>query len=170
MPDKNTSRLSILLTLSHLVLSYFLHLQLTLTQWVDESSRDHHYETSINTFFRKYVAGLSMPEGPATAFSAIVVRPEAAMTGQELASLLPGASVSIETHRGIVAVNWSVNAFLYPPVPPPSSRPPPATLCSVQPQFPIPAGGLTSQQNVRFSILKFSLPASMFIIIIIVFF
>ena len=28
----------------------------TMHQWVDESSRDHHYSASINTFIRKYVA------------------------------------------------------------------------------------------------------------------
>ena len=34
-------------------------------QWVDESSRDHHYSASINTFMRKYLAGLDQPLGSA---------------------------------------------------------------------------------------------------------
>ena len=33
----------------------------TMHQWIDESSRDHHYMTSINTFFRKYVVTAPFP-------------------------------------------------------------------------------------------------------------
>jgi hypothetical protein len=47
-------------------------------QWLDESSRDHHYSASISTFLRKYLAGLDQPWG-ATAWETIKCRPEAGM-------------------------------------------------------------------------------------------
>ena len=64
-----------------------------------ETSRDHHYRASINTFLRKYVAGLDMKPG-ASGWSTVLVRPEAAHTA------VPSASASIESHRGTVAAAW----------------------------------------------------------------
>ncbi len=65
-----------------------------------ETSRDHHYRAAINTFLRKYVAGLDMPPGKHD-WSLIKVRPEAAH------STLSSASVAIETHRGMVHTSWA---------------------------------------------------------------
>jgi alpha-L-rhamnosidase len=78
----------------------------TMSQWVDESSRSHHYQTSISTFLRKYVVGLDMPDG-AAAWSVVKARPEAALLSPKLGSLLPGAAATISSHRGIVSVSWS---------------------------------------------------------------
>ena len=64
-----------------------------------ETSRDHHYRAAINTFLRKYVAGLDMPSGKHD-WSVIKARPEAAH------STLSSASVVIETHRGVVHTSW----------------------------------------------------------------
>lgn len=64
-----------------------------------ETSRDHHYRAAINTFLRKYVAGLDMPTGK-HAWSVVKVRPEAAY------SALSSASATIETHRGTVHTSW----------------------------------------------------------------
>ena len=84
-----------------------------------ETSRDHHYRASINTFLRKYVAGLDMAlgddDGTGTAvaasrrgWSAIRVRPEAAHFNLRGAAMerLSSASASIETHRGAVHAAW----------------------------------------------------------------
>ena len=64
-----------------------------------ETSRDHHYRAAINTFLRKYVAGLDMPPGKHD-WSVVKTRPEAAH------STLSSASVTIETHRGVVHTSW----------------------------------------------------------------
>lgn len=64
-----------------------------------ETSRDHHYRAAINTFLRKYVAGLDMPPGE-HGWSVIKVRPEAAYSN------LNSASATIETHRGMVHTSW----------------------------------------------------------------
>jgi hypothetical protein len=32
-------------------------------QWFGESSRNHHFTTSVNTFMRKYLVGLDQPFG-----------------------------------------------------------------------------------------------------------
>eukprot|EP01079_Euglenida_sp_SAG-EU17-18_P005441 gene5441-971_t len=77
----------------------------TMPQWLAESSRNHHYQTSINTFLRKYVAGLSMPRH-ASGWSFVSVRPEAALLPPEMAEEIPSAAVSIESHRGVVATSW----------------------------------------------------------------
>jgi alpha-L-rhamnosidase len=70
-----------------------------------ETSRNHHYRASINTFLRKYVAGLDMVEGTA-AWDAVRVRPEAALlTGGD--TPLPSASATIGSHRGVVHAAWA---------------------------------------------------------------
>ena len=67
-----------------------------------ETSRDHHYRASINTFLRKYVAGLDMAAGT-RGWSTVKVRPEAAhLRTAEFSS----ASASIETYRGTVHAAW----------------------------------------------------------------
>jgi alpha-L-rhamnosidase len=78
----------------------------TMSQWVDESSRSHHYQTSVNTFLRKYVVGLDMPT-EASAWSVVKARPEAALLPPDLGSRLPGAAATLMSHRGVVSVSWS---------------------------------------------------------------
>jgi alpha-L-rhamnosidase len=76
-------------------------------QWLDESSRSHHYQASINTFLRKHVAGLDMPPG-AAAWSAVSVRPYAALPlPADLAAALPHARVTLAAHRGLIEVSWA---------------------------------------------------------------
>jgi len=76
-------------------------------QWLDESSRNHHYQASINTFLRKHVVGLDMPLG-ASAWSAVSVRPYAALPlPDDLAAALPHARVTVTAHRGVLEVSWA---------------------------------------------------------------
>ena len=76
-------------------------------QWLDESSRNHHYQASINTFMRKYVAGLSMPQN-ASAWSYVDVRPYAALPlSSDITTAVPYARVTVQAHRGIVEVSWA---------------------------------------------------------------
>lgn len=76
-------------------------------QWLDESSRSHHYQASLNTFFRKHVAGLDMPPG-AAAWSSVAVRPFAALPlAADLAAALPHARVTLAAHRGTIEVSWA---------------------------------------------------------------
>ena len=82
----------------------------THTQWLDESSRNHHYQAGINTFLRKHVAGLDMPLG-AAAWSSVAVRPYAALPlPADLAAALPHARVTVESHRGTLQVSWARGA------------------------------------------------------------
>ena len=115
----------------------------TMHQWVDESSRDHHYEASINTFLRKKLAGLDMPGG-VFAFATVLVRPEAAMLPSSMASTLLSANVTLATRRGRVAVAWQVLGGRRPASspPPPPTPPPRGNQCMSVPQTPVPAGGL----------------------------
>ena len=70
-----------------------------------ETSRNHHYRASINTFLRKYVSGLDMVEGT-VAWDNVRVRPEAALlTGSD--TPLPSASATIDSHRGVVHAAWA---------------------------------------------------------------
>eukprot|EP01052_Picozoa_sp_SAG31_P020190 SAG31_NODE_1508_length_8063_cov_3.156956_2_plen_174_part_00 len=72
-----------------------------------ETSRNHHYRAAINTFLRKYVAGLDMPTG-VSSWSVVKIRPEAAAiltSGQSLTS----ASATINAHVGAVHVSWKRN-------------------------------------------------------------
>jgi len=76
-------------------------------QWLDESSRNHHYEASINSFLRKHVAGLDMPVG-AAAWSAVAVRPYAALPlAADIAAAVPFARATLQAHRGLVEVSWA---------------------------------------------------------------
>lgn len=75
-------------------------------QWLDESSRDHHYQASIRTFLRRFVAGLDMPSGTA-AWRTVRARPEAALVPEDLAAQLPGAVAEVRSHRGLVRVAWA---------------------------------------------------------------
>jgi alpha-L-rhamnosidase len=76
-------------------------------QWLDESSRSHHYVTSIHTMLRKHVAGLDMPTG-ATAWSSISVRPYAALPlPADLEAAVPHARATVESYRGVLEVSWS---------------------------------------------------------------
>ena len=76
-------------------------------QWLDESSRNHHYQASINTFLRKHVAGLDMPQ-VAAAWSTISVRPYAALPlPADLSLALPHARVTVDSHRGVIEVSWA---------------------------------------------------------------
>lgn len=78
----------------------------TMKQWLAESSRNHHYQASINTFLRKYVVGLDQPTGTA-GWATVRFRPEAAATlPADLAAALPGASVTLNTHRGRIYAGW----------------------------------------------------------------
>ena len=89
-----------------------------------ETSRDHHYQASINTFLRKYVAGLDMQPGT-SGWSALRVRPyyhagtatvKPARTSNGAAadshshihspSPLLSAAASVASHRGMVHVAW----------------------------------------------------------------
>jgi alpha-L-rhamnosidase len=75
-------------------------------QWLDESSRNHHYQASIHTFLRKYVVGLDMPSG-ASAWSTVIVRPYAALSlPSDLAAAIPYARISTESYRGTITVLW----------------------------------------------------------------
>jgi hypothetical protein len=79
-------------------------------QWLDESSRSHHYQASINTFLRKHVAGLDMAQG-AAAWASVAVRPYAALPlAADLAAALPFARVRVEAHRGTLEVSWARGA------------------------------------------------------------
>merc|ERR1711871_812998 len=81
----------------------------TMTQWLDESSRNHHYQTSINTFLRKYVIGLDQ-ESNSSSWSHIRARPEAALVhlyDREFFSKLPCASTRVASHRGVISLSWS---------------------------------------------------------------
>ena len=69
---------------------------------VCETSRDHHYQASINTFLRRYVAGLDMAHGSA-GWAALRVRPEAALAPQ---TALPSASATVLSHRGAIHFAW----------------------------------------------------------------
>ena len=76
-------------------------------QWLDESSRSHHYQASLNTFFRKHVVGLDMPAG-AAAWASVAVRPFAALPlAADLAAALPHARATLAAHRGTVEVSWA---------------------------------------------------------------
>ena len=79
-------------------------------QWLAESSRNHHYQTSINTFLRKYVVGLDMPVG-VSGWAVVKARLEAVFVWDDLSREVPGASVSIHSHRGVVAISrlWDEN-------------------------------------------------------------
>ena len=81
----------------------------TMRQWLHESSRGHHYQASINTFLRRYVAGLDMPEGIG-GWSVVKVRPEASLLPADLADEIPGAAASSATHRGLVHTAWRRNS------------------------------------------------------------
>lgn len=72
-----------------------------------ETSRNHHYRAAINTFLRKYVAGLDMPTGVA-AWSVVKIRPEAAAISASGHSLT-SASATINAHVGAVHVSWKRN-------------------------------------------------------------
>ncbi len=108
----------------------------TMHQWVDESSRSHHYSASINTFLRKYLAGLDQPRGGA-AWVVVKCRPEAAL----LPTLLPAASAAVRSPRGLVGCSWSASPLAGgllpppPPPPPPPGAPPPPVFCAVTPMF-----------------------------------
>ena len=67
-------------------------------QWVDESSRDHHYSASINTFIRKFIGGLDQPRG-SIAWEVVRCKPDAA----RYPDLLGEASASLESRRGTVS-------------------------------------------------------------------
>lgn len=102
-------------------------------QWVDESSRDHHYSASINTFLRKYLAGLDQPRGSA-AWAVVKCRPEASL----LPTLLPSASATVRTARGLVGCSWSATPLaggLLPPLPPPPPSTAPPVYCAITPMF-----------------------------------
>jgi len=77
----------------------------SMAQWMGESSRNHHYQTSINTFLRKYVVGLTMPPG-VTGWAVVKVRPEVAGLPLSLSKEIPGASLSLDTHRGPLSLYW----------------------------------------------------------------
>ena len=108
----------------------------TMHQWIDESSRNHHYSASINTFLRKYVAGLDQPRGGA-AWAVVKCRPEAAL----LPTLLPAASAAVRTARGLVGCSYSAAPVAGgllpppPPPPPPPGAPPPPVYCAITPMF-----------------------------------
>ena len=103
----------------------------TMHQWVDESSRDHHYSASINTFLRKFLAGLTQPRGKA-AWEVVRCRPEAAFWPQHL----PVASAWLSTRRGTVGCAWHATPTAGLPQPlPPGASVLPAVRCAVTPQF-----------------------------------
>ena len=114
----------------------------TMHQWVDESSRNHHYSASINTFLRKYLAGLDQPRGSA-AWAVVKCRPEAAL----LPRLLPAAAAAVRTARGPVGCAWSATTVAGgllpppPPPPPPPGAPAPPVLCAITPMFTGAVGG-----------------------------
>jgi hypothetical protein len=108
----------------------------TMHQYLDESSRDHHYSASINTFLRKYLAGLDQPRG-SVAWSVVKCRPEASL----LPTLLPAASAIVRSARGLVGCSWSATPLAGgllpppPPPPPPPSAPPPPVYCAITPMY-----------------------------------
>ena len=114
----------------------------TMHQWVDESSRSHHYSASINTFLRKYLAGLDQVRG-SVAWAVVKCRPEASL----LPTLLPTASATVRTARGLVGCSWSATPLAGgllpppPPPPPPPSAPPPPVFCAITPMFTGAVGG-----------------------------
>lgn len=77
----------------------------TMHQWLAESSRSHHYQASISTFFRKHIAGLDMVEG-SCGWKHIRVRSKAIDLPLHLARQIPAVAASVKTHRGIVSVSW----------------------------------------------------------------
>ncbi len=81
----------------------------TMHQWVDESSRSHHYQASISTFLRRYVAGLDVAPGSA-GWAVVRVRPEGALLPPRLAAQLPAAAARVATHRGTVGVSWALRS------------------------------------------------------------
>lgn len=102
----------------------------TMHQWVDESSRDHHYSASINTFLRKYLAGLDQPRG-STAWGVVKCRPEAIF----YPDMLPTAAALLQSRRGPVGCSWRAAPVggLPPPPPPPAAVPP--VYCVITPMF-----------------------------------
>lgn len=115
----------------------------SMTQWLAESSRDHHYQASIRTYLRQYVAGLLSSDGAAT----WVFRPEAALVRADVAPTLNSASLAAQTMAGNVTVAWSFplgRAMATAGLPAPPQPAPPRRTCSVVPQFPVPNGGLRS--------------------------
>lgn len=99
----------------------------TMPQWVAESSRNHHYSASINTFLRKYLAGLDQPVG-SNAWSIVKCRPEAAFWPE----LLPTATAALHSRRGAVRCSWEA-LQIWPPPPPPPPIDPPVSLCVYSP-------------------------------------
>ena len=97
----------------------------TMHQWLDESSRDHHYSASINTALRKDLAGLDMPTG-SNAWSTVKCRPEAA----HWPHLLPSASATLHSRRGTVACSWSATTPVSP-APPPAMFDAPTVQCAI---------------------------------------
>ena len=97
----------------------------TMHQWLDESSRDHHYSASINTALRKDLAGLDMPTG-SNAWSTVKCRPEAA----HWPHLLPSASATLHSRRGTVACSWSATSPVSP-APPPAMLDAPTVQCAI---------------------------------------
>ena len=111
----------------------------TMHQWVDESSRSHHYSASINTFLRKFLAGLDQVRGGA-AWAVVKCRPEAAL----LPTLLPAASATVRSARGLVGCSWSATPLaggLLPPPPPPPPPTAPPVFCAITPMFTGAVGG-----------------------------
>ena len=100
----------------------------TMHQWVDESSRDHHYSASINTALRKTLAGLDMPSGQ-NAWSVVKCRPTAA----HWPHMLPSASAVLESRRGLVGCSWSATEIA--PAPPPPSLDLPSVYCAMSTIF-----------------------------------
>lgn len=113
----------------------------TMNQWIAESSRDHHYQASINTCLRKY-----MVTTDASAWRFLRIRPEAALLpAEEFAEVFLHASLDLDVRHGHLHVAWAfpqgqrVGPGAFPATPVPGTR------CAVFPQFPVPAGGLVSQ-------------------------
>ena len=100
----------------------------TMHQWVDESSRDHHYSASINTFLRKYLAGLDQPDG-SQAWSVVRCRPEAAHWPRMLGT----ASATLKSGRGTVGCAWDAVATASPAPTPAKALP--TVLCAMTPMF-----------------------------------
>lgn len=100
----------------------------TMRQWLAESSRDHHYSATINTYLRKYVAGLDQPVG-SNAWHVVKCRPEPIFWPE----LLPTASVMLHSRRGDLGCSWRSRA-LGPP-PPRPSMPPIAVRCAYSPMW-----------------------------------
>ena len=94
---------------------------------------------SINTFLRKYLAGLDQPRGSA-AWAVVKCRAEAAL----LPTLLPAAAAAVRTARGLVGCSWSaapVAGGLLPPPPPPPPPGNPPVFCAVTPMWTGAVGG-----------------------------